>query len=147
MRESTISARMDSEMKKKVEIILNKLGISHSSAINLFYSQILMNNGLPFEMKLTEKKTKNRKSNIMAEPEGAYNQTDTIFENMEDLPSDLIKMLSKFGKSKKAKTAIVKLAVEFFLEEIEFIEKCEQRMSDDSDPLISEKEFKKRFGL
>jgi len=41
----------------------------------------------------------------------------------------------------------LKIAVEFFLEEIEFIEECEQRMNDDSDPLISEEEFKKRFGL
>jgi addiction module RelB/DinJ family antitoxin len=147
MRESTISARMDSEMKKNVEFILNKLGLSHSSAINLFYSQILMNDGLPFEMKLTEKSRKNKKNKMIAEPSVTYNQAENLLENMEDFPSDLINLLSKFGKSKKAKAAIVKLAVEFFLDELEFIEECEQRMNDDSDPLISEEEFKKRFGL
>ena len=147
MRESAISARIDFEKKKRVEEVFAKLGLTHSSAINLFYSQILMNEGLPFEMKLTGKKTKNRKMDVVAEPEITYNQTDTLFENMEDLPSDLIKMISRFGKSKKAKAAIVKLAVEFFLEELEFIEECEQRMNDDNDPLISEEEFKKRFGL
>lgn len=42
MKEATISARMYTEKKKKVEQVFSKLGLSHSSAINLFYSQILL---------------------------------------------------------------------------------------------------------
>lgn len=145
MREATISARMDSSKKKEVEKIFAKLGLSHSSAINLFYSQILLKGGLPFETNL--KTTTNKTAQYVAEPVAVYNKNEEIFDNLDDFPKDLMTVLAKFGKSKKAKAAIVKLAVEYFLDELEFIEDCEKRLNDESDTTISYEEFKKQFGL
>ncbi len=51
MKESAISVRIDAETKKKVEEVFKKLGLSHSSAISLFYSQVLLHKGLPFDVK------------------------------------------------------------------------------------------------
>ena len=147
MREATISARMDSEKKKEVEKIFAKLGLSHSSAINLFYSQILLKGGLPFEANLKLETKKRSQHSIVAEPVATYGQNEEVFENLEDFPKDLMAVLAKFGKSKKAKAAIVKLAVEYFLEELEFVEECEKRLNDESDSTISYEEFKKQFGL
>ena len=71
-------------------------------------------------------------------------KNEEIFDNLDDFPKDLMTVLAKFGKSKKAKAAIVKLAVEYFLDELEFIEDCEKRMDE---PTISYEEFKKQFDL
>jgi predicted DNA-binding protein len=58
-----------------------------------------------------------------------------------------MKMLAKFEKSKRAKAKIVKLAVEYFLDELEFLEDCEKRLNDEDEETISEEEFRKEFDL
>ncbi len=39
-------------MKEQAESILSALGIPASNAINMFYKQIILNRGLPFEVKI-----------------------------------------------------------------------------------------------
>ena len=146
MREATVSARMNAEMKRRAEEIFEKLGLSHSSAINLFYSQIILKKGLPFQMNLEDEKN-NKISDMVAEPVTAYNQKEEVFEDIDKFPQDLMKMLAKFGKSKRAKAKIVKLAVEYFLDELEFLEDCEKRLNDEDEETISEEEFRKEFDL
>lgn len=53
---TTVSARIDKSLKNEAEEILVRLGLSHSSAINALYSQIILRQGLPFEVKLPETK-------------------------------------------------------------------------------------------
>ena len=50
--DTTVSARMDTKLKKEAENVLNQLGISHSTAINALYSQIVLQKGLPFNVQL-----------------------------------------------------------------------------------------------
>ena len=45
-------ARIEPDVKEKAESILSTLGISASSAINMFYKQIILQRGLPFEVKI-----------------------------------------------------------------------------------------------
>ncbi len=47
-----IRARTSPELKTEVESIFQELGLSTSEAINLFYSQVKLNKGLPFEVKI-----------------------------------------------------------------------------------------------
>ena len=49
---SAIYARIDKELKENAEGILSKLGISPSSAIQMLYSQIVLRNGMPFDLRL-----------------------------------------------------------------------------------------------
>ena len=49
---STVYARIDTEIKENAESILSQLGISPSSAIQMFYSQIVLKRGMPFELRL-----------------------------------------------------------------------------------------------
>ena len=53
---SAVYARIDSNLKENAESILSQLGISPSSAIQMLYSQIVLNNGMPFELKLPSSK-------------------------------------------------------------------------------------------
>ena len=53
---SAVYARIDNELKKNAESILAKLGITPSAAIQMLYSQIVLQNGMPFEAKLPYEK-------------------------------------------------------------------------------------------
>lgn len=48
---SAINIQVDSETKKEATSILNDLGLSMSTAINLFLKQVIKTDGLPFEVK------------------------------------------------------------------------------------------------
>ena len=53
---SAVYARIDTNLKNNAESILSQLGISPSSAIQMFYSQIVLKKGMPFELKLPSSK-------------------------------------------------------------------------------------------
>ncbi len=47
---SAINIQVDSEVKKDATLVLTDLGLSMSSAINLFLKQVIKHNGIPFEV-------------------------------------------------------------------------------------------------
>jgi len=51
-KKSNVFARVEPEIKEQAEHILNQLGIPMSNAIGLFLRQIIMQRGIPFDMKL-----------------------------------------------------------------------------------------------
>lgn len=51
MKNAYINVRVNEDAKIKVEQILSDLGINISTAIDLFLSQIILNDGFPFEIK------------------------------------------------------------------------------------------------
>lgn len=54
-RTSNIFARVEPQIKEEAEEILEKLGIPMSNAVGMFLRQIVMQRGIPFEMKLPQK--------------------------------------------------------------------------------------------
>ena len=48
---ATLYARIEPKLKSEAEGILSDLGVSVSSAINMFYRQIVMQRGLPFNVR------------------------------------------------------------------------------------------------
>ena len=51
-KSANLYARIEPDVKEQAENILATLGISASNAINMFYKQIILNRGLPFEVKI-----------------------------------------------------------------------------------------------
>lgn len=49
---SNLYARIEPDVKEQAETILSALGIPVSNAINMFYKQIILQRGIPFDMKL-----------------------------------------------------------------------------------------------
>ena len=49
---ANLYARIEPEVKEQAESILAALGIPASNAINMFYKQIILQRGLPFEVKM-----------------------------------------------------------------------------------------------
>ena len=48
LKTQVVRSRINPQRKLRVSQILNKLGLSHSEAINLFYAQVELQKGLPF---------------------------------------------------------------------------------------------------
>ncbi len=51
-KSANLYARIEPDVKEQAEKILSTLGIPASNAINMFYKQIILQRGLPFEVKI-----------------------------------------------------------------------------------------------
>jgi len=51
-KEATARARMDADLKAEAESILAECGLNATQGINLFYRQIVLRRGLPFDVKV-----------------------------------------------------------------------------------------------
>ncbi len=49
---ATLYARIEPNVKIEAESILSSLGVPVSNAINMFYKQIILQRGLPFDVKI-----------------------------------------------------------------------------------------------
>ena len=54
---ATIHARVDDKIKSRAERILRRVGISTTDAVNLLLHQIVLRDGLPFEVRIPNKET------------------------------------------------------------------------------------------
>lgn len=81
-----LNIRTNVEVKNQVEHIFKQLGLTHSEAIEIFYRQVILNDGLPFEIKIP--KTFNNET-IQAIYE-VNNNIDTIeHDNINDMFNSL----------------------------------------------------------
>lgn len=78
---STLYARINPKVKEKAERILAELGIPASTAVDMFYRQIIMHRGLPFEAKLTPRRL----------PDISDMSSDEFFAALEDGYADIEK--------------------------------------------------------
>ena len=69
-KSANLYARIEPDVKEKAESILSTLGIPASSAINMFYKQIILQRGLPFEVKIPSV----RPVDISTLPEADFNE-------------------------------------------------------------------------
>lgn len=53
---SNVFARVEPEIKEQAESILNQLGIPMSNAVSMFLRQVVIQRGIPFEMKIPAKR-------------------------------------------------------------------------------------------
>lgn len=54
MKDSTVSARVETDVKEEAESILQKLGVPVSVVINALYRQIIYRHGIPFPLTIPE---------------------------------------------------------------------------------------------
>jgi DNA-damage-inducible protein J len=54
---ATVRARVNPELKVEVERLFKELGLSTTEAINLFYRQVRLRNGLPFSVVIPNETT------------------------------------------------------------------------------------------
>ena len=57
-KSSSIRARMEPDLKNKAEYIFRKLGLTTTQALTLFYKQVELRNGLPFDIAIPNETTR-----------------------------------------------------------------------------------------
>ena len=87
---SAINVQVDSQTKKQATDILNDLGLSMSTAINLFLKQIIKRDGLPFEV--TNPKPSRELIKALKEAEDIINNLDKYkgYRDMDELREALL---------------------------------------------------------
>lgn len=78
-KSAMIRARVDPVLKDEVEDLFEKLGLSTTQAITLFYQQVRLNQGLPFEVRIPNAVTRR----TFAETDAGENFVRA--ENAEDM--------------------------------------------------------------
>ena len=86
---ANVNVRIDDDIKKEAERILAKIGLNPTTAITLFYNQIIRTNSIPFELKIDEpNETTVKAINEVEDYETKLKKAKTFFtvnELMEDL--------------------------------------------------------------
>ena len=59
VKTATIRARIEPHLKKEAEKLFSKLGLSTTQAITLFYRQVQLRKGLPFDVVIPNETTLN----------------------------------------------------------------------------------------
>ncbi len=57
MKTQMIHARIDQNLKHDAELIFSTLGLNVADAIRIFFTQVILNKGLPFDVKIPNKET------------------------------------------------------------------------------------------
>jgi DNA-damage-inducible protein J len=55
---AVISTRIDPDLKNHAEQVFEELGVTASQAISMFYRQVVLHRGLPFEVKIPTAETR-----------------------------------------------------------------------------------------
>lgn len=84
-RTATIQTRVDPAVKQNAQIILKKLNISMSEAISMYLSQITLQNGIPFEIKLPNDVTE--KALMDSEKGKKLHKVDSVDDLFKELDS------------------------------------------------------------
>ncbi|QNU65830.1 type II toxin-antitoxin system RelB/DinJ family antitoxin [Ruminiclostridium herbifermentans] len=99
-KSANLYARIEPDVKEQAERILSELGIPASNAINMFYKQIILHRGIPFEVKIPS--------------ERPVNMYDLSEEQMnEELEKGYTDM--KAGRTKSASKAFADIRKDFNL--------------------------------
>ncbi len=85
MRNATIRARTEEWLKEEVEGVLKELGMTPTEAINLFYNQIRLQKGLPFNVLIPNEET----AQVLRDTDEGKNlvKYNTIEDMFKDLDS------------------------------------------------------------
>ncbi len=78
-----IQARIEPELKRSAEAIFNKIGISSGEAIRMFYSQVQLRGGIPFDVRIPNADTLKAMEELNSGKGERFDSTDDIFKSWE----------------------------------------------------------------
>jgi DNA-damage-inducible protein J len=82
-KSKTITVRLDAELKQEVEEIFAELGLTTSQSIALFYRQVQLHRGLPFEVRLPNAATRGALADAEARRDlASFDTPDELFADL-----------------------------------------------------------------
>ena len=84
MKTAAVHSRIEPEIKEQAEGILQRLGLSPTDAIRMFYTQIALRNGLPFDASIPNDETiKALEDSRNGRNLERFNSTKELFESWD----------------------------------------------------------------
>ena len=84
MPKTSMSIRLDSEVKEQAQQVFNNLGMDMTTAINIFLRQAIQYQGLPFDVRLDENQ---KLLQVLTDLDQNRNMSQS-FESVSDLMED-----------------------------------------------------------
>ena len=75
--------RVEEEIYTSAKKILAKMGLNYSQAIGVFNNMIVLNNGLPFELKIPNKETKKALNELETKQGKSFNSVEELFDDLD----------------------------------------------------------------
>lgn len=83
-KSTTVRARLEPELKQETELIFEELGINTTEAIRIFFKQVKLQRGLPFEMKIPNEITENAILDAKSRKNvSSFESSDELFEDLD----------------------------------------------------------------
>lgn len=87
MKTVKMNIRVNKDINKKAEKVFSSLGLTNSQAVNMFFSQVVLSNGIPFDIKIpsyyNEKTIKVIEEAENGEGLLSCNSTDDFFKGLK----------------------------------------------------------------
>lgn len=85
MTNANISIRIDAETKERANELFNKLGLTMTTAVNIFLKTAIRENGIPFELKLEEEPNETTLEAMREADRIARDENVKGYDNIEEL--------------------------------------------------------------
>ena len=82
-KNAVIRARTDATLKQKVDEIFENIGINTSQALNMFYHQIVLHRGLPFNVSIPNSVTRRAIDESRSGKTKSFKTTENLFNDLE----------------------------------------------------------------
>ena len=76
--------RVEEVIYHQAKEILSKIGLNYSQAISVFNNMIVLNNGLPFEVKIPNKQTQIALDDLKNRKGKSFNNIDELFDDLDN---------------------------------------------------------------
>ncbi len=82
VKTATARARIQPEIKERAESIIHDLGLSVSAAFELFYRQVILNNGLPFDVRIPNDATRKAIADARTGHGKRFDTAEALFDDL-----------------------------------------------------------------
>ena len=83
VKTATARARIKRDIKERAEEIIHELGLSVSAAFEIYYRQIILNNGLPFDVRIPTEVTRKAISDARKGRGRKFKTVEALFDDLD----------------------------------------------------------------
>ena len=83
MGKTQTTIRVDEKNYLKAREILNKIGLNYSQAISVFNNMIVLNKGLPFELKIPNNETRQALHELETRDGKSFDNVNELFADLD----------------------------------------------------------------
>ncbi len=83
MSKTQTTIRVDKESYLKAKEILSQIGLNYSQAVSVFNNMIVLNKGLPFELRIPNSQTRQALHELEVRDGKAFDNVDELFADLD----------------------------------------------------------------